>query len=77
MLLPGQAIFSPDERLVVTGTSADRSGRGGAVVFFDAKTHALVRRVAMPGSAVALNWHERLNQILVGVGADVLRMSQL
>lgn len=64
-----QAIFSPDERLVVTGTSANRSGKGGAVVFYDAKTHELVRRVAMPSSAVGLAWHERLNQIFVGVGA--------
>lgn len=70
--LRGQAVFSPDERLVLTGTSADRGGRGGALVFFDAKTHALVRRVAVPGSAVALNWHERLNQIFVGVGARAL-----
>jgi hypothetical protein len=70
-----QAVFSPDERLVLTGTSADRGGRGGALVFFDAKTHALVRRVAVPGSAVALNWHERLNQIFVGVGARTPRLS--
>ena len=69
LLCMAQAIFSPDERLVVTGTSADRAGKGGAVVFFDAKTHELVRRVAMPSSAVGLAWHERLNQIFVGVGA--------
>jgi len=68
-------VFSPDERLVLTGTSADRGGRGGALVFFDAKTHALVRRVAVPGSAVALNWHERLNQIFVGVGARAPRLA--
>ena len=68
-------MFSPDERLVLTGTSADRGGRGGALVFFDAKTHALVRRVAVPGSAVALNWHERLNQIFVGVGARAPRFA--
>ena len=54
---------------MLTGTSADRAGKGGAVVFYDAKTHELVRRVAMPSSAVGLAWHERLNQIFVGVGA--------
>ena len=57
---------------MVTGTSADCAGKGGAVVFFNAKTHGLVRRVAMPSSAVGLAWHERLNQIFVGVGAPSL-----
>lgn len=61
--------FSPDERLVVTGTSADRAGEGGALVFFDLDSRALVRRVGMPASVVALQWHGRLNQIFLGVGA--------
>ena len=60
---------------MVTGTSADRSGKGGAVVFYDAKTHELVRRVAMPSSAVGLAWHERLNQIFVGVGAPFSKLN--
>ena len=58
---------------MLTGTSADRTGKGGAVVFFDAKAHNIVRRVAMPCSAVGLAWHERLNQIFVGVGAPFSR----
>ena len=63
-----QCIFSPDERLIVTGTSADRSGNGGCLTFIDRDSFEVVRRVAMPTSVVALQWHDRLNQIFVGTG---------
>lgn len=69
--------FSPDERLVVTGTSADRSGEGGALVFFDFDSRALVRRVGMPASVVALQWHGRLNQIFLGVGEQTLLLDSV
>lgn len=60
--------YSPDERLIVTGTSANRGGEGGALVFFDSSSRQMVRRVGMPASVVAVQWHARLNQIFLGVG---------
>ena len=63
------AIFSPDEQLIVTGTSADRNGVGGAILFVNAATGELVRTVAMKSSVVALAWHAGLNQIFAGIGA--------
>ena len=30
-----QACFAPEDRLVITGTSADRNGQGAALVFMD------------------------------------------
>ena len=69
-----QCVFSPDERLIVTGTSADRKGQGGALVFVDRQSLEVVRRVSMPASVVALHWHERLNQIFVGTGASAWTM---
>jgi hypothetical protein len=61
--------FSPDERLVLTGTEADRDGTGGSLVFVYREEWRVVRRLAMPSSVSAVLWHDRLNEIFVGVGA--------
>ena len=66
-----QAVFSPDERLILTGVSAGRDGTEGALVFFDAQSRSLVRRIGMPSSVVAVQWHANLNQILLGVGVPL------
>lgn len=66
--------FSPDERLLLTGTgaagpaAAAAGGSGGAVVFVDVRELKEVRRVGMPSSVAAVQWHGRLNQIFAGVG---------
>lgn len=67
--------FSPDERLVLTGTAAPdpRGGGGGdagggSVVFVDRRELRVVRALGMPGHVAAVRWHDRINQILVGVG---------
>ncbi len=64
-----QVALSPDERLILTGISAGRDGSGGALVFLDRQTRQLVRRIGMPASVVAVQWHPKLNQIMLGVGA--------
>lgn len=66
-----QVCFAPEDRLVVTGTSADRNGEGAALVFIDLSTQLVVRKVAMPNSVVAVHWHPRLNQIFVGTGEQL------
>lgn len=63
-----QAGYSPDECLILTGISAGRDGSGGALAFFDAQSKRLVRRIGMPSSVVAVQWHAKLNQIFVGTG---------
>jgi hypothetical protein len=73
--------FSPDERLVLTGTAAEGprggggggGGGGGTVVFVDRKELRVVRAVGMPAHVAAVRWHERINQILVGVGESPAR----
>lgn len=42
--------------------------QGGALLFFDVASRELVRRIAMPSSVVAVQWHPKLNQILLGIG---------
>jgi len=67
-----QVVYSPDERLILTGVSAGRDGTGGALVFFDAQSRSMVRRIGMPSSVVAVQWHAKLNQIFAGVGMYLL-----
>eukprot|EP00887_Chlorella_sp_A99_P001654 scaffold8.g1654.t1 len=64
--LDGHTLLTPDEKLIATAISADKSEEGGAgkpsgarqggraFAFFDRESLKLVRRLGMPGSAVAL-----------------------
>jgi WD40 repeat protein len=57
------AAFSPNEKMIVTGTS----GRDvpGTVVFLDADTFAPVQTVGIAGGAIRIMWHQKINQIAV------------
>lgn len=62
-------IFSPDSRLVVTGTSARRGGHAkGTVAFFDSLSLASVCDpvVVADSSVVSLCWPTSLDQIFIG-----------
>lgn len=64
-----QCCFSPDEKLVLTGISpATKESNSGAVAIFNRKDLSLVKKLGVPGSAVAVNWHPKINQIVVGCG---------
>lgn len=72
-------VFSPDERLLLTGTGAvgpagSEEGAGGGVVFIDTRELREVRRVGMPQSVAAVRWHGRLNQIFAGIGEACCRL---
>jgi hypothetical protein len=62
--------FSPDARLLITGTAAEAGAGegGGQVVFVDSADWSIVRRVGMPAHVAGLDWHPRINQIFVGIG---------
>ena len=72
-----QVCFGPDDKLAVTGTSADCSGQGASLVFIDLGNQSVIRRVGMPASVVAVQWHQRLNQIFVGTGEGGLLLQSL
>jgi hypothetical protein len=56
--------FSPDERLILTGTSAEKGGNG-ALVFFDKARLEVTHKVGLSAnhSAVHSLWHPRLHQV--------------
>lgn len=58
--------FSPDEQLVLTGTSIERdSTTGGLLCFYDLAKLELVSRVGVSQtcSVVQCIWHPKLNQV--------------
>ncbi len=67
--------FSPDERLVVTGTSQETGSGAGAshtgtssLVLLHAETLLAVKRVTFEANGVvATLWSAKLNQIMVGL----------
>ena len=55
--------------MLLAGVSADRHGKGGALVMLDARDLSVVRSIAMPGSVLGMHWDAQLNQIFVAAGA--------
>jgi hypothetical protein len=62
------AIFSPDDRYIVTGVSKDKAdaNSNGALLFIDKQTLAVAKEVPMDTSIVRVVWHAALDQLFVG-----------
>nr|CAG4643087.1 EOG090X0364 [Ilyocryptus agilis] len=67
--------FSPNDRLLVTGTSFVKGESGGKVIFFDRATFQRVYDIDLPQVHVVRTlWHPKLNQIVVGAGDGSVRI---
>nr|CAG4642384.1 EOG090X0364 [Evadne anonyx] len=67
--------FSPNDRLLMTGTSFQKGEEGGKLVFFDRQTFQQVYDIQVPKTHVVRTlWHPKLNQIVMGGGDGVVRM---
>ncbi|XP_042417558.1 WD repeat-containing protein 70-like [Zingiber officinale] len=65
------AAFSPDEQLILTGTSVEKEGTtGGLLCFYDRIKLELVSRVGISPtySVVCCTWHPKINQVFATVG---------
>ncbi|GAB2298556.1 hypothetical protein Dimus_032623 [Dionaea muscipula] len=63
--------FSPDEQLILTGTSVEKdSSTGGLLCFYDREKLELVSKVGISPtcSVVQCAWHPKLNQVFATVG---------
>jgi len=67
--------FSPDEKLVITGTSTKKEGEG-KLLFLERDTMNIVSEVMFGTgvSVVASLWHPKLNQIVVGLSDGNVRV---
>ncbi|TDH02030.1 hypothetical protein EPR50_G00169080 [Perca flavescens] len=61
--------FSPDDKLLVTGTSVKKDEGNGKLVFFERTSFQKVYEIEVTNaSVVRCLWHPKLNQIMVGTG---------
>ncbi|XP_034751799.1 WD repeat-containing protein 70 [Etheostoma cragini] len=61
--------FSPDDKLLVTGTSVKKDEGQGKLVFFERASFQKVYEIEVTNaSVVRCLWHPKLNQIMVGTG---------
>ncbi|XP_036451049.1 WD repeat-containing protein 70 isoform X2 [Colossoma macropomum] len=67
--------FSPDDKLLVTGTSVKREEGNGKLVFFDRESFRKVYEIEVASaSVVRCLWHPKLNQIMVGTGNGLAKV---
>jgi WD40 repeat protein len=67
--------LSPDERLLITGTSVRRGFGHGLLMAFDVATGETVCASPVSSdSVVAIQWHPVLNQVVVGSGDGSIRV---
>lgn len=67
--------FSPDDQLLVTGTSVKKGEGNGKLVFFHRTSFQKVYEIEVTDSSVVrCLWHPKLNQIMVGTGNGLAKV---
>lgn len=68
------AIFSPDDRVIVTGTSVRKGEKTGNLLFYDTSTFNLIRKIdTLTSHVIRVIWHTKLNQIFTGIGNGIIK----
>uniref|UniRef100_A0A1B0G7Q0 Uncharacterized protein n=1 Tax=Glossina morsitans morsitans TaxID=37546 RepID=A0A1B0G7Q0_GLOMM len=66
--------FSPDDRLLVTGESLQKSQQQANIYFYNVQTFDEVKRIPVTDSHIIKTlWHPKLNQLFVGCGNGVIK----
>ena len=67
--------FSPDDKMVITGTSMDRGDTSGKLLFFEKDTFDKVSEMEIGNShVIKALWHPKLNQMMIGSGDGIVRL---
>lgn len=61
------AIFSPDDKFVLTGAGASAKGGQGALLFMEKDNLEIVKTLAVDATPVKVVWHSKINQIVTGL----------
>ena len=70
-----ECCFSPDDRMIITGTSMGKNEKAGRLIFFNRDTFEKVTDIEIENAHVIRSrWHPKLNQLLVGSGDGVVRV---
>jgi WD repeat-containing protein 70 len=69
------AVFSPTESVIITGTSVKKGEGAGYLVFLDSESLKVIKEVPVGNASVArVLWHPKINQIVVGGGDGVVHV---
>ncbi|KAI9512648.1 WD40-repeat-containing domain protein [Russula earlei] len=66
------AIFSPDNKYVVTGAGGSETGGHGALLFMNRQNLEEVKQLDVGATPVVVQWHPKINQIVVGLTSGAL-----
>ncbi|KAG2045188.1 transcription factor [Suillus americanus] len=67
-LYPGtNAVFSPDEKYILTGTGASAKGGRGKLALLSRESLSVVKEIDMDTTPVKVVWHAKINQIITGL----------
>ncbi|KAF5296153.1 hypothetical protein FQA39_LY12607 [Lamprigera yunnana] len=68
------AIFSPNDKVIVTATSVDKEGDFGQLLFYDSTSFDILHTVDVANShVIKVLWHTKLNQIFTGIGNGIIK----
>ncbi|CAO1420113.1 unnamed protein product [Diamesa serratosioi] len=66
--------FSPDDSIILTGESLEKSKDVANLFFYDVKTLELISKIPVTNSHIVKSiWHPKLNQIFVGCGDGIIK----
>jgi len=66
------AIFSPDNKHIVTGSGGSEKGGHGALLFLGRQNLEVVKELDVGATPVVVQWHPKINQIIVGLTSGAL-----
>lgn len=68
------AIFSPNDKLIVTCTSMEKGESCGKILFYDKDTFDLRHEIEVPNAhVIKVVWHPKLNQIFAATGNGLVK----
>lgn len=63
-------IFSPDEKLIITGTSVKKDAGAGKVVFLERDNLNIAHEIEFDNtSVISTLWHPKINQMVIGLSS--------
>ncbi|KAF5377544.1 hypothetical protein D9615_005192 [Tricholomella constricta] len=61
------AMFSPDDKYIITGSGATSKGGKGNLMFLEKNSFEVVKALEVDSTPVRVFWHSKINQIVTGL----------
>ncbi|TCD70036.1 hypothetical protein EIP91_005017, partial [Steccherinum ochraceum] len=68
------AIFSPDDKYIVTGAGAENKGGKGRLLFMRKDNLEIAKELLVESTPVKVLWHSKINQIVTGMANGEIRV---